>query len=333
LRLIFLGDVMLGRLVNKYLAAAPPAGPWGDTLPVLRTAGAVILNLECVLADRGKPWPGKVFTFRGDARNVAVLTAAGVSAVTLANNHSLDFGRDALQDCLTTLRLHGIQPAGAGATADSAWRPATCTAGGARMAVVAFTDDLPEWEAQADVPGLCHAPLEWTDSRFRRLLAVIGKTREHHDLVIVSAHWGPNWGYEPLPAHVEAAHRFVDHGADVVFGHSPHVFRGVEIYRGKPVLYSCGNYIDDYAVDNLERNDESFIWCVDLEDHRLLTLLLIPTIIRAFQAWLARGTDRVRIMQRMQTLCTILGTEARETPEGLTVQLGEGNAFCRTATR
>ncbi len=311
---------MLGRLVNAHLAAAPPAYPWGDTLPVLRGADAVILNLECVLADRGQPWPEKVFTFRSDSKNVAVLTAAGVTAVSLANNHSLDFGDDALQDCIATLLRHGIRPAGAGASLDAARRPATFTAGGTRVAVVAFTDDMPEWEARAEGPGVWHVPLQWADPRFGRLLDAIGEAREHSDVVVVSAHWGPNWGYAPLPDHVEAAHRFIDRGADVVFGHSPHVFRGVELYRGRPVLFSCGNYVDDYAVDDLERNDQSFIWCADLEDHRLRRLLLLPTVIRAFQARLARGVDRSRIAQRFRALCADLGTETAETPEGLEIR-------------
>lgn len=309
--------------MNEHLAAAPPAYPWGDTLPFLRPADAVILNLECVLADRGEPWPEKVFTFRTDSKNVAVLTVAGVTAVSLANNHSLDFGKDALRDGIATLRRHGIRPAGAGVSVDAAWRPATFTAGGTRVAVVAFTDDMPEWEARAEVPGVCHVPLQWADPRFGRLMDAIGEARAHNDVVVVSAHWGPNWGYAPLPDHVEAAHRFIDRGADVVFGHSPHVFRGVELYGGRPVLFSCGDYVDDYAVDDLERNDESFIWCVDLEDHRLRRLLLIPTVIRAFQARLARGADRGRIVQRIRALCTALWTETaetHETPEGIEIR-------------
>jgi poly-gamma-glutamate capsule biosynthesis protein CapA/YwtB (metallophosphatase superfamily) len=323
LRLILLGDVMLGRLVNRQLAVASPMYPWGDTLPVLRAADAVILNLECVLADRGEPWPGKVFTFRTDSRNVAVLTGAPVTAVSLANNHSLDFGRDALQDCIATLVQHEIQPAGAGRSADLAWRPATFSAAGVRVAVLAVTDNMPEWEARVDTPGVYYVSLQRTDPRFTHLLNAIEEAREQHDLVIVSAHWGPNWGYAPPPDHVEAAHRFIDRGADVVFGHSPHVYRGVALHRGKPILFSCGDYLDDYAVDDVERNDESFIWRLEVKDRRLCRLALIPTMIRACQATLAQGADRVRIVERMRALCAALGTETAETPEGITIRIDE----------
>lgn len=322
LRLILLGDVMLGRLVNRQVAATSPLYPWGDTLPVLRAADAVVLNLECVLADRGEPWPEKAFTFRADSRTVAVLTGAGVTAVSLANNHSLDFGRDALEDCIATLGRHQIQPAGAGRSADSVWRPATFSAAGVRVAVLAVTDNMPEWEAHADAPGVCYVPLVSTDPRFNQLLNAIEEVRAYHDLVVVSAHWGPNWGYTPPPDHVEAAHRFVDRGADVVFGHSPHVFRGVALHRGKPILFSCGDYVDDYAVDDVERNDESFVWRVEVEDRRLYRLTLIPTVIRACQAGLAQGADRARIVQRMRGLCAALRTETAETPEGIMIGIG-----------
>jgi len=323
LRLILLGDVMLGRLVNRRLAVAPPEYPWGDTLPVLRAADAVILNLECVLADRGEPWPRKTFAFRADSRHVAALVAAGVRVVSLANNHSMDFGRDAFQDCLATLVQCGIQPAGAATSADEAWRPATLLAAGIRVAVLAFTDNLPEWEARADIPGVCYTPLDWADPRFGRLLSVIEEARERHDLVIVSAHWGPNWGYPPPQDHVEAAHRFVDRGADVVFGHSPHVYRGVALYRGRPILFSCGDYVDDYAVDDIERNDESFIWSLELEGRTLRRLALIPTVIQACQARLAQAPDRARIVDRMRELCNALGTETLETADGIIIPIGD----------
>src|SRR5579884_1191549 len=132
MRLVFVGDVMLGRLVNARLAACPPEYPWGDTLPLLHAADAVFINLECVLSDRGEPWPGKVFTFRSDARNVAVLSAARVTAASLANNHSLDYGPDALLDCLAVLRERRILAAGAGASLEAARRWARSEAAGRR---------------------------------------------------------------------------------------------------------------------------------------------------------------------------------------------------------
>jgi poly-gamma-glutamate capsule biosynthesis protein CapA/YwtB (metallophosphatase superfamily) len=319
MRIILLGDVMLGRLVNRHLATALPGHPWGDTLPLLRSADALIVNLECVMADRGEPCPGKTFTFRSDLKNIAVLEAARVTAVSLANNHSLDYGLDALGDCIAALLRHGIAPAGAGGSAEAARRPAAFRVDTARVALVAFTDNEPDWEAGA-APGVHYVPLDDVrDRRFVQVLKIVEAAHRAGDLVIVSAHWGPNWGYTPPDEHVAAAHLLVETGADVVFGHSPHVVRGVELYRDRPILYSCGNYVDDYAVDEVERNDESFVFCLDYAAGALQRVLLVPTLIEHFQARRARGADAERIVRRMRRLCAGLGTDARLVPEGLSV--------------
>jgi poly-gamma-glutamate capsule biosynthesis protein CapA/YwtB (metallophosphatase superfamily) len=319
MRLILLGDVMLGRLVNRHLATAAPEHPWGDTLPLLRSADALALNLECVIADGGEPWPGKIFTFRSDLKNAAVLTAARVTAVSLANNHSLDYGPDALSDCVAALVRQEIHPAGAGASLDDARRAAQFSAGGTRVALLAFTDNEPEWEAGSSAPGVHYVPVDPEDRRFVRLLATIKEARRAHDLVIVSAHWGPNWGYAPPEEHVTAAHLLVDAGADVVYGHSPHVVRGVEVYRHRPILYGCGNYVDDYAVDEVERNDESCVFCLDYAAGALQRLLLVPTMIDGLHARLAQRREAARIVTRLHTLCAALGTETRPSVDGLTI--------------
>lgn len=319
LRLAFVGDVMLGRLVNERLKSVPPEYPWGDTLPLLRGADAVVANLECVIADRGEPWPGKVFVFRTDSANVRVLEAARVTAVSLANNHSMDFGPEALEDCLETLRRRGLHAAGAGPTLEAARRPAMFTAHGLRVALVAFTDNEPRWEAGERTPGIFYVPLDEDDPRFHALLGVIREARQKADVVVVSAHWGPNWGSTPLPEQMVAARRFVESGADVVFGHSPHVLRGIEVYRGRAVLYSCGDFVDDYAVDEVERNDESAVFMVEVDDGALRRVLVVPTVIRHFHAQLAERGEKDRILARVRSLCAQLGTSVRETPEGLEV--------------
>jgi poly-gamma-glutamate synthesis protein (capsule biosynthesis protein) len=122
-----------------------------------------------------------------------------------------------------------------------------------------------------------------------------------------------------LEEHARAAHLLIDAGADIVCGHSPHVVRGIEIYRNRPILYSCGNFIDDYAVDEVERNDESCVFCLDYEGEALQQILLVPTMIAGFQATLARGVDRARIAKKTQTLCVSLNTDAQMIPEGLKI--------------
>ncbi|MDR5675124.1 MAG: CapA family protein [Armatimonadota bacterium] len=316
MRLAFLGDVMLGRLVNRALQNRPPTDPWGDVLPVLRGTDGVVCNLECVLSDRGTPWPGKLFTFRSDARNVRVLEAGGVRAVSLANNHVLDFGEDALADCLQVLDAAGIAHAGAGRDAEEAQRPARWTCGRTRVGLVAFTDNEPGWEAAPGRPGVFYAPVDPEDPRFQRVVQLTRQLAAEVDAVVVSAHWGPNWGRRPLPEHREAARLLARAGAQVVWGHSAHIVRGVEFVDACAVLYSCGDFVDDYAVDEVERNDWSFAFLLEWKPGGV-EVELVPTTIRHFRAGLAHGWEREAICQRMRELCAELGTEVQPSEQGL----------------
>ncbi|QCO99894.1 CapA family protein [Arthrobacter sp. 24S4-2] len=313
MRLVFLGDVMLGRLVNERLRLAPPAFPWGDTLPVLAQADIRFANLECVLADGGTPQPGKVFHFRSDARNVAVLTAADINSVSLANNHVLDYGADAFRETLPALDRSGILHAGAGPDRDAARRPSIRRVGHTAVGFIAFTDNQPDWEAGPRQPGVYYVPVDERqqgETRVGDLLALVRRTKARAELLVVSAHWGGNWGADVPPAHRDLGRALVDAGADVVFGHSAHIFRGIELYRGRPLIYSAGDFIDDYAVDPEERNDESFIFLVETAAGVPSRVRLFPTVIAGFQARLARKNSR-RIAGRMQRLSARLGTPSR----------------------
>jgi poly-gamma-glutamate synthesis protein (capsule biosynthesis protein) len=309
-----LGDVMLGRLVNERLKTVGPDYPWGDTLPVLGGAHLRIANLECVLAAGGAPQPGKVFHFRSDPKNVESLRRAGIDVVSLANNHVLDFGVDAFREMPPTLDAAGILHAGAGADRETARRPAVVRVAGTAVGLIAFTDNQPDWEADQD-PGVHYVPVVEDDRRVAELLELVRRTKERVQLLVVSAHWGPNWGSEVPAEHRALAHALVGAGADVVFGHSPHIFRGVELYRHRPIIYSAGDFVDDYAVDPVERNDHSFVFLLETEGPVPRALRLHPTVIAEFQARLA-GRRARDIAERMQRLCKRLGTESSWNPDG-----------------
>jgi poly-gamma-glutamate capsule biosynthesis protein CapA/YwtB (metallophosphatase superfamily) len=313
IRLGFVGDVMLGRLVNDRLRHAGADYPWGDTKALFRAADWRVCNLECVISDRGRPWSKtpKAFHFRSDAKNVAVLKAAGINAVSVANNHALDFEYDAMLEMLRLLDGEGVQRAGAGAKLAEATSPAISRVNGGSVALVAFTDNEPQWEAGARSPGLFYLPIDLSDERARGLFEIVRKTRKRTDLVVVSAHWGPNWGYEPLAGHVRFAHALIDAGADIIFGHSGHVFQGVELYKSHPIMYCTGNFIDDYAVDEIERNDESFVFLLEMDGGRMTRMMLRPTVIADCQARMAQGERATTIARKMAHLCEQLGTPSR----------------------
>jgi poly-gamma-glutamate synthesis protein (capsule biosynthesis protein) len=313
MKLAFVGDVMLGRLVNETLKSMPPAYPWGNTLPVLRECDVRICNLECVISDRGAPWGlfPKTFHFRADAKNIESLKIAGLNMVSLANNHTLDYEYEALFETIALLDRAGIHHAGAGADINRASQPSLLQRGGLTIGFIAFSDSEKAWEATERHPGIYYLPVDRNDERAKKLFDLVRQTKKQADLVIVSAHWGPNWGYEPLPEHIPFGRILIDNGADIVFGHSCHVFRGIEIYRDRPIIYCAGDFVDDYAVDEIERNDESFIFVVETSGSRMTGLRLHPTVISHMQARLAGPRDAVTIAARMQRLCERLGTQSR----------------------
>lgn len=318
MKLVFVGDVMLGRVVNATLKTEPPEYPWGDTLPIFRSGDVRLCNLECVVSDRGRPWSRtpKVFHFRSDAKNVAVLQQARIDVVSVANNHTLDFETEALLDMLRLLDLAGIRHAGAGANLAEASRAAHVQVNGTRIGVLAFTNNEREWAAGEQQPGLLYVPMRVADRRAKELCELVQQTKSKVDFLIVSAHWGPNWGYAPPAEHGPFARALIDAGADLIFGHSGHVFRGIEFYQQRPIVYCAGNFIDDYAVDDVERNDHSFIFVAGIENCHVRTLKLYPTVIRDCQARLATGPERDQIVHTMQHLCAQFHTPTRWQMEG-----------------
>lgn len=314
MRLALVGDVMLGRLVNRILAEAPPHYPWGDTLPLLHQADWRFCNLECVISDWGEPWSvtPKVFHFRSDAKNLAVLQIAHINAVSVANNHALDFEYTAMLDMLQRLDQAGIDHAGAGVDVDEATRLTIARdLDTRRIGLLAFTDNEPAWAANHAHPGVWYVPIDPADARATHLFETVRHARGEVDWLIVSAHWGSNWGYQPPPGHIEFGHALIDAGANLVFGHSAHVVRGIEVYGGGLIVYSAGDFVDDYAVDEIERNDHSFLFVIHTEGRAIEHVELYPTVIRDCQARLASGAEAAAIAARMAKLCERLGSPAR----------------------
>lgn len=293
---------MLGRLVDRHVlanAVFSPGYAWGNTLPVWRQMDLRMVNLECVIATTGEPWVPKAFHFRAGPRAIDVLKAAGIQLVSLANNHVLDFGVEALRECLARLRQASIRYAGAGETSAEAAAPAMLTAGGITVAVVALTDGEPEWEAAPDRPGTAYVrcePRGLSEPYRTRVAGALAQARSAAHMVIVSAHVGSNWG--PPAAQTQAlAHELIDLGADLYWGHSNHTVQGIELYRGRPILYACGDFVDDYAVDPGERNDLSCLFEVTIDGARATRIHLHPVRIAGLQVNPAIGED-VRWMHR-----------------------------------
>jgi poly-gamma-glutamate synthesis protein (capsule biosynthesis protein) len=315
MKIALTGDVMLGRLVDRYIIqnrSVRPEALWGDVLPIMSSADCRLMNLECVISSQGEEWhpATKAFHFRAQPRALEFLQAAKIDGVTLANNQVLDFGADALLDCLTLLDRTGIKRTGAGATLEEALVPALFPLPEGRVAVVALTDNEPEWEATGTQSGVNH--VEYTERGLMepyrsRMVQVLSSARRQAESIIVSAHVGPNWG-APSPAIQALAHDLLDMGADLYWGHSNHTPQGIELYKGKAILYSTGDFIDDYMVDKEERNDLSFLFMLDMEKNRIVRITLHPTRIEDLGVRRANEHEWQFLTRTMQAKCTTFGT-------------------------
>ncbi len=309
MRLALAGDTMLGRGVARALAAGPPArlvAP--EVAELMRAADLVVVNLECCVSDRGRRWdaPGKPFFFRAPPSAVELLALLGVGCVTLANNHALDYGPEALLDTLDHLAGAGIAAVGAGPALDEARRPVILDAAGLRVAVVGATDHPADFAAGPARPGVAYAELvagvpEW-------LLAAVRDAAAHADAVLVTPHWGPNMTRAPVPHVRRAAAALVDAGAALVAGHSAHVPQGV----GGRVLYDLGDFLDDYAVDPRLRNDLGLLFVVTVDEGGPVGLEAVPLKLDFCRTSLAAGTDAAWMRRRFRDACAALGTDVVE---------------------
>jgi poly-gamma-glutamate capsule biosynthesis protein CapA/YwtB (metallophosphatase superfamily) len=326
--LAFLGDVMLGRGVNEEIPYLAPESFWGSTLPVLKGADAAIANLECAITlekNEESCRIAKEFHFRANPAAVEVLRAGNIHCVSLANNHTLDFGDRGLLDTLHHLDVAGIRHVGAGRNLDEAAAPVLLDIGSLKVGIIALTDNEPIFAADRDRPGTRYLPIS---TNWATLELIEVAARELRDagatLVVLSTHWGPNMVTSPSYRFRQFAHAVVDLGVDLFHGHSAHIFQGVECYNHGLILYDTGDFLDDYAVDPVLHNDWSFVFLVEIDAQGLYRLRMIP--VRLHYAWvdLAQGEEFAAICQRMRSLCVQFNTLIQSIPEGLEVKLRRG---------
>jgi poly-gamma-glutamate synthesis protein (capsule biosynthesis protein) len=315
IRIALTGDVMLGRLVDQYVIhnrSVPPDALWSDLLPIMLDADCRLINLECVISSQGEAWhpTTKAFHFRARPRAIEFLQAAKIDGAALANNHVLDYGPDALLDCLTLLDQAGIKHAGAGATLEEALAPALVSLPQARVALVALTDNEPDWEASASKPGVNYAAYDdqgLVEPYRTRMAQMIARAHVHAEIVIVGAHVGPNWG-APSRSIQALAHELLDMDADLYWGHSNHTSQGIELYKGKAILYSTGDFIDDYWVDKEERNDLTFLFLLEVEGRRITRIRLHPACIEDLRVRSAKDEERRFLQRSMEAKCKAFNT-------------------------
>ena len=315
------GYVHLVERVSGPVARAVSADHlWGDALSEMQRVGPDlrVINLETAVTTSDAAWPGKGIHYRMHPANVACLTAAGIDCCVLANNHTLDWGREGLAETLHTLHAAGMQTAGAGADADAAWAPAILPLAGSQRLLVfacatASSGVPPDWVATPRYSGLALLP-DLSDGTARHLAATVAQHRRGGEPIVISIHWGANWVEQIPAAHRAFAHRLIDLGAaDIVHGHSSHHPLPMEVYRGRLVLYGCGDLINDYegiGPHGSLRSDVGCLYFATLEQERgwLRRLEIVPMQIRRFRLEHADAEARHGLAEQFNRGGSDLGT-------------------------
>lgn len=303
---------------------------WGDAIEELERVAPDLrlINLETSITKGEEYWRGKGINYRMHPKNVPAIAAARIDFCSLANNHVLDWGYTGLAETLEALRKVNIKTGGAGQNLEEAASPTVLDVNGkGRIVVFSFaseTSGVPRsWTASEQRPGV-NLLRDLSDKTVRKIREKVKAVKQQGDIVVASIHWGANWGYEIPQQQREFAHSLIDNaGVDVIHGHSSHHPKGIEVYRDKPVLYGCGDFLNDYeGIRGYEgfRDDLGLMYFVSMEikTGALTHLFMIPTQIKNFRVNRASGADVLWLREKLDRECKRLGTR---------VELNKDNTF------
>jgi len=288
--------------VKALIKIAGGEAPLARVASILKAADVAIANLESTLASSGKKNADKDVTFRGDPRGIESLKIAELDAVSLANNHVLDYGPEPLLDTIKALDKAGIGHAGAGKNKTAAWAPATIERNGTSTAYLAYSHIVPAgFIAQDDRAGFASGRQDMS-----LVEDAIREAKKTHDYVIVSFHWGVEYTDNPTGEQVKNAHRAIDAGADMVLAHHPHVIQGVEFYKDGLIAYSLGDFVFDHYS---RKTGEAFILNASMGPDGITDVNAIPVYLDKYgRPEVVTGSEGRSILKRLKAISAPLGT-------------------------
>jgi len=316
------GDVNLGRRMHTVFERKGARAPLAAGVKALAEADLAYVNLECAVGvggtqgvDKGELTP---FYYRARPETLAMLTTAGVDVVGVANNHAGDYGLELLAAEDALLADVGISMTGAGPNAVEACAPVYRQAGDLTVAFFAVDTTMPHFAA-GDAPGTCYADITTPGGMTRRVGSTIREARQVADLVFVGVHWGNNRKPRPTAEARRAGHELIEAGADGVLGSSAHSLQGIEIHRGRPILFDTGNLLFD-SIDTGETT-RGGVFELSLEPGGVSRVAVTPLDVGYGRTTVARGNSAARSLLRLRDLSAELGTAARFDDEQLVVDL------------
>jgi poly-gamma-glutamate synthesis protein (capsule biosynthesis protein) len=300
------GDVMLDRGVKNRIDDDGRDYIFKKTAGFIRLKDISFCNLECPVSTRGKRKSGG-YAFRADPKNLNIIKKCGFKVVSVANNHMMDYGGDSLSDTFKYLQDNDITYAGAGQNREEARSYVIKEANGVK---VAFIAELNMPTVVEEVPEDATLPQPSQKRSLADLTAEIQKAKLAADIVVVSFHWGVEYTHNPQAYQKRLARACIDAGADMVLGHHPHVMQGIEIYKGKIILYSMGNLVfDQFRV----MTSRTFIFACDfLKNGTVKNAFITPVEIVKNRPIFARGAVAEEIRALMMKISKGFGTKFEE---------------------
>src|SRR5213080_802456 len=295
---------------------------WGEALLKLRRAEVdlSIINLETAMTTVKTHWLGKEIHYRMHPRNIDCLSVAGVNGCELANNHVLDWGYEGLSETRRTLDAVGVKHAGAGNDAEDAAAPAVLSVPGkCRVLLFSFGSTTSgisrQWRATSVCPGV-NLLDDLSEATASRIAEGMRQFQRPGDLLVASIHWGGNWGYDIPLEQIAFAHRLIEEGVSIVHGHSSHHVKVIEVFKGRLILYGCGDFLTDYeGISDYEmfRGDLALMYLIELDSRsgELIAARLVPMHMRRFKLERAPGTDAEWLCNLLNKLGAQFSTGAR----------------------
>ena len=287
------GDVLLDRGIRTLIKKHGVDYPFSRVSDVISRNDLAFCNLECPICTGGVPL-NKKYCFHADTSFIFGLKNAGFNVISVANNHTMDRGREGFVETVRLLKKHGFYPVGGGENQKEARKPVIVECNGLRFAFFAYVNMLLEGVTYLDDrPSPAMGNLEEMEKEIRKI-------RDEVDFVVVSFHWGIEYQDFPTINQIEYAHRAIDAGADLVLGHHPHVLQGIEYYRERPIVYSLGNFVFDQR--KLVQRQSMIFGCV-FKKGKIDSVYFIPVILKGFRPEVAKGKEREEIVKRMEKIC------------------------------
>ena len=271
LSISLIGDILMDGSVKTYINKNGFNYPWDNVREYFQNDDITIGNLETSITNKGTKWPNKQFNFRSNPKNIKAMEEAGVDIVSLSNNHSLDYGYDGLIDTLKHIDNSKIKRVGAGYNKKDAIKGTVVERNGITVGVLGFSRVVPDvkWYASGKRAGLVGA----YDPHVQEVLDRVKEMKEEVDILVLAIHWGVERSDTPRKQEMDLAKKLVDSGVDIVMGHHPHVLQGIEIYKGKPIFYSLGNFV--FGTSS-ELTSNTMIAQVNLVEKNIDNIKIIP---------------------------------------------------------